>query len=130
MIGDAAIRLFFHLFNGIKKGKGGVRFLGCRQVERRRRQMKASLRHPHLLKGLRTGCHYLDRVGVGHAHIFAGKDQHAPKDKARTFARIVHLRHPIPGGVWVAAAQALDKGADGVKVIVALFVIEDGAALD
>ena len=92
--------------------------------------MKATFGQAHLLERAGAGGHHLDGVGVGHAHILAGKDQHAPEDEARRLAGIDHLRHPVDGRIRVAAAQALDKGADGVEVVVALLVIEDGAALD
>jgi hypothetical protein len=41
-----------------------------------------------------------------------------------------HAGQPVEGGVGVGAADALDEGADGVEVGVALLVVEDGALLD
>ncbi|MEI2776443.1 MAG: hypothetical protein V9G19_10825 [Tetrasphaera sp.] len=118
------------LLQRIEKGEGGVGFLGRGQIERSRSQVKAPFGHAHLLEGLGAGVDHLDGVGVGHAHILAGKDQHAAEDEARRLAGIDHLGHPVHRGVRVAAAQALDEGADRVEVIVALFVVEHGAALD
>jgi hypothetical protein len=71
-----------------------------------------------------------DGIGVGHTHIFACQDQHPPKDKARIFACVDHAGQPVEGRVRVGTAQAFDKGADGVEVGIAFFVIEDGTFLD
>ena len=63
-------------------------------------------------------------------HVLARQDQHAPKDITRLLTGIDHLRQPIERRVRIAAAQALDEGADRINVIVALFVIQHGAALN
>ena len=38
-------------------------------------------RQPHLLEGLGAGVDHLDGVGIGHAHILAGKDKHTAEDE-------------------------------------------------
>ena len=130
MIGHAAVRLRAHLLQRIEEGKGGVGLLGRGQIERGRGQVEAAFGHAHLLEGLGAGVDHLDGVGVGHAHILAGEDQHAAEDEARRLAGIDHLGHPVHRRIGVAAAQALDEGADRVEVVVAFLVVEHGAALD
>ncbi len=130
MLGDFFLSLPLHGRDSIEKGKGTVALGCCRQVDARLGQVKASLRHTHIVESLGAGGYHSHGVRVGHAYILAGEDQHAAEDKARIFTCVQHARHPVQGRVGVGAAQALDEGADGVEVDVAILVVENSTALD
>ena len=92
--------------------------------------MKAAFRQAHPVEGFSRGHHDPQRVGIGQPHVLAGEDQHAPEHEARILARVDHLGQPVERRVGVRAAQRLDVGADGVEVVVALFVVQHRALLD
>ena len=104
-------------------GRGG-------QVQDRLGQVEATLGQADVVERGGAGGHHLDRRRVRHADVLRGKDQHAPEQIAWILAGVDHARHPVQGGVRVGAAQALDEGADGVVVGVALLVVQHRAALD
>ena len=84
--------LFFSLAlygrHSIKEGEGAVTF-GCRrQVYARLGQVKAPLWHTHVVKGLGTGGHHTHGVGIGHAHVLPGEDQHTAEDEPWIFTGV------------------------------------------
>ncbi len=93
--------LLLHHAQRVEESERAVALRRSRQVEAGHRQVKAPLRQSHIIERLRRGHHYLQGVRIGQAHIFAGKDQHAPEDEARVLASIDHLRHPVERSVRV-----------------------------
>ena len=107
-----------------------VRLRRRRQVQRRVREVKPSLGHAHPVERCRGGLDEAQRPGVGHAHVLAGKDEHAAEDVVRVLARPHHAGQPVQRRVRVRPADRLDVGADRVEVVVALLVVEHHLALD
>ena len=58
------------------------------------------------------------------ADILGGKDDHAARDKERILAGFDHSRHPVKGGIGIAATHALDERGDDVVVLLARTVVE------
>ncbi len=125
-----AVALVFYHRQRVKEGQRRVGLGGGRQVESGLGQVKAPLGQADAVESGRGRLGQHQRLGISQPDILAGKDQHAAKDKARVLAGMDHLGEPIHRRVGVRAAQGLDKGADGVIVIVPLLVIEDDPALD
>ena len=123
MIRHLRLPLLLHRRQRIKKGQRRIRLRTGSQVQCRLRQVEAPLRHPNPLKRLPAANHHPHRLRIRQPHIFAGQNGHAPEDKARIFARINHLGHPVQCRVRVRTAQALDKGGDGVVVGIAILII-------
>ena len=119
-----------HRGQGIKEGKGGVAFGGRGQIETGFGQMKASFRQADIIKSLGRGCHHRQSLRVGQADILAGKNNHPAEDEAGILAGVNHFGQPIEGGVRVGAAQGFDEGGNGIKVGVAILVIQHRPALD
>ncbi len=63
------------------------------------------------------------RIGV--AHVLAGEDHDPPGEEPHVLAPFQHPRQPVEGRVRVAAANALDQGADRVVMRVALAIVFD-----
>ena len=59
------------------------------------------------------------RLRVGEADVLRRRDDQAPRDEHDVLAGLEHARHPVDGGVGVAAAHALDERRDDVVVLVA-----------
>src|SRR5262249_38265693 len=82
------------------------------------------------VKRFGTSHSYWHGLRVGEPHVLTGEDEHTTEEKARVFASVDHFGEPVHGGIRMRAAQGFNEGGDGIVVIVALFVIQDGALLD
>src|SRR5579859_1971826 len=69
------------------------------------------------------------RLGICHANIFGSKTNQAAHDIERVFSRFDHTTKPVEAGVRVGAAQGFMQRRNGVKVLVAALVVEEGAML-
>ena len=130
VIGHLAFALFLHDCQRVEEGHSRVALGRGGQVQGGVGQRKAPLGQADAVEGFSRGDDDLEGALVGEADVLAGEDEHAAEEKARIFASVHHPRQPVEGGVWIRAAHGLDKGADGVEVVVALLVVEQGAPLD
>ena len=62
-------------------------------------------------------------VGVGVAHILAGKYNHPSGNKFDILATFNHAGQPINGAIRITAPHAFYKSADNVIVLLALLVV-------
>ena len=86
-------------------------------------QGEPTLGHPEHGDGLRRSHSRLQRRGIRHADVLAREDHETPCDEARVLPRLDHARQVVEGGVDIAAAHALDEGADDVVMLVAIAVV-------
>jgi hypothetical protein len=81
------------------------------------------------VKGI-LGCHGdLERLGIGVADIFGGKDNHATGNEKGIFPGLKHSHHPVEGGIRITAAKTFDKGRDDVVVFIAGLIVLKRLAL-
>ncbi len=130
MIGHVALALVFHRAQGIEKGKDRVRFRSGSQIERGLGERKAPFRQTHAVKRCRTRHGHRHGLRVSQADIFAGKNNHAAKQKPGILSGIDHFGQPIHGCIRIRAAQRFDKRGDRIVVVIAFLIIENGALLN
>ncbi|MDZ7800955.1 MAG: hypothetical protein U5K81_09225 [Trueperaceae bacterium] len=126
----AGVGLVLDRRQGVEEGQGTVRLRRVGQVQRRLRQVEASLRHAHRLERLRRRLGVDQRVGVGQPHVLGRQDAQPPQHEAGVLPGVDHLRQPVQRRVRVRTTHALDEGADHVEVRVALLVVQHGPPLD
>jgi len=131
MVRDFPVRssldLVFHLVEG---DVGGVRF-GCGgDIDHGLGQGDLAFGEPQPFHGLGGRGGHQEGPGVGVPDVFRRGDEQPSRDEPGVFACREHLGHPVEGRVRVRSAQGFDEGGDGVIVVVAGFVVTDGAGLD
>ena len=83
-----------------------------------------------MLDGVGGRDRHLERARIGVADVLAREDDHPARDEARVLAALEHPRQVEERGVRIGAARRLDPRRDQVVVLIALLVVEDGAALE
>ena len=119
-----------HVFQrGVNGQVGAVALVGGGDINRRFRQRNPRLgpadKFRHLQR--RVGQHQSHRVRQ--AHVLRRANHNPPRDEARVFAGVNHLRQPVQRRVRVAAAHGFDERGNCVVVRV-LVVIHHGLFLD
>src|SRR5699024_2142861 len=115
---------------GIQGLVGGVGLGGGGDVHDGLGERDPPFGHAQHLHGLHRGDRDLQRGGVGHAHLLAGRDHHPAGDEAGVLPRLYHARQVVQRGVDVAAAHRLDERAGDVVVLVAGAVVAHRGAVD
>ena len=95
-----------------------VALWGGGQVHHGLGQIELGLGQSHVFKRLGSRHRNHQRLGVGHADVFAGQHNEAPHDEASVFASLEHARQPIQTCIGIAAANALDERTDDVVMVI------------
>ena len=90
----------------------------------------SSFGHAKKLKGLLGRDGDLEGRGISEADVFGGGDDESTGNKAGVFSGVEHFREPVKGGIRIGSPDGFDEGRDGVVVLVAIGVVEDGFLLD
>ena len=113
------------LLRGVEGASGGVA-LGCAgEIDRGLRQRVATFRQSNALNGGRGGGCNRQPVRIGVADVLGGQNHQSPCNELRRLAGLQHLGEPEQRGVRIGSADALDKGGDGVVVVVTGAVVAD-----
>src|SRR5688572_131834 len=72
----------------------------------------------------------LVRRGVGKPRVSRRSDHQAPRDEARIFPRVDHLRQPVKRSIRIAAAHRLDVSRDGVVMRITAAIVDNRLLLD
>lgn len=90
----------------------------------------SALGHTEEFEGLLGGDGDLEGGGVSEADVFGGGNDETSGDETGVFSGVEHFGEPVEGGIGIRAADGLDEGGDGVVVLVAIGVVEDGLLLN
>lgn len=90
------------------------------------REIDPRFRHADFLGRSVGGCGESQHAVVCKADVFGGDDYQAPGDVEGVFAGLQHAGEVVEGGVRVGAADGFVEGGDGVVVLVAGAVVDEG----
>ena len=90
------------------------------------RQINPCLGHADFLRRSVGGRGERQHRVVSEADVLGRDDDKAPRDVERVFAGLEHAREVVEGGVGVGAADGFVEGGDGVVVLVAGAVVDEG----
>ena len=122
--------MLLDLFSRLPVGPDAVGLGRRRQVKRRFGQVILPFGHPHPFEGLGTARDDGYRHWLSQPYILGRQHQQPPKNEAWIFTGQDHFRQIVERGIGSGAAHRLDERADGVIVLVARFVVLQGALLN
>ena len=70
------------------------------------------------------------RFRIGQTDVFAGKNDNAPRDKAKIFASVQHFGEPVHRASFIRSAHAFDECADRVVVGVTRAIVHNRLLLN
>ena len=124
MLGHTTAVTAAHIRTRLGNAHIGCVALGCvGNIAYCLRQRYLRLRPAYKIRSLRRSIGYHQRLRVSQAYIFRRTDNDATCHKAHVLATLNHARQIMQRSIRIAAAHALDKGADDIVMLVALLII-------
>jgi hypothetical protein len=115
--------------DGAVGGVDGVRFGREGEVDDGLGEGEVAFGRAEEVHGVAGGEAEVEGFGRGEADVFDGHADDAAGDVHGVFAGLQHAAEPVEGGVGVGVADGFVQRGDDVVVLLALFVVEQDAAL-
>ena len=93
------------------------------------RQMHVAFRQSQKMTGLISSHCHLQRIRIGHTHVFTGKSDQSSCDIERILATVDHPVYPVNRRVRIGIPHGFMERGNQVIVFLPAFVIEQGPAV-
>ena len=91
---------------------------------------QTGFRHTDHMDGLESGSGKAKSMRIRIPDILRCQDDESPSDEFRFFSPFQHDGQPVNSCVGIGSANGLDECADGIVMIIALFIIDQRFGLD